>query len=98
METVKSTAPCQRFFSRLRLLVVSAYGRRCVGLRPNTENSRRTREKPLVPRVPYPLIELFYIGLPVVQADGRSVYGHLITKFFGMGRFYLTMVLRHEIK
>ena len=33
--TVKSTAPCQRFFSRLR---PSA----------NTENSPRTREKPLV--------------------------------------------------
>ena len=36
-----------RFF-----LAASAYGRRCVGLRTNTEISRRTREKPLVPRVP----------------------------------------------
>ena len=35
-------------------LVTSAYGRRCVDLRPTPkipENSRRTREKPLVPRV-----------------------------------------------
>ena len=39
-------------------LVASAYGRSSVGLRPkqcrpsaNTENSHRTREKPLVPRV-----------------------------------------------
>ena len=35
-------------------LVASAYGRRCVDLRPTPkipENSRRTREKPLVPRV-----------------------------------------------
>ena len=27
------------------------------------------------------------IGYPVVQTDGRSVYGHVITKFSGMGRF-----------
>ena len=33
------------------LLAASAYGRRYVGLRANTENSRR-QEKPLVPRVP----------------------------------------------
>ena len=34
------------------------------------------------------LIELFYIGMPVVRMDGgRSVYGHVITKFSGMGRF-----------
>ena len=35
------------------------------------------------------LIELFYIGLPVVWTDGRavgrSVYGHVITKFTRMG-------------
>ena len=38
--------------------------------------------------LPYPLIELFYIGMPVVRTDGgRSVYGHVITKFSGMGRF-----------
>ena len=35
---------------------------------------------------PYLLIELFYIGMPVVRTDGRSVYGHVITKFSGMGR------------
>ena len=40
------------------------------------------------------LIELFYIGMPVVRTDGRSVYGHVITKFSGMGRFILPMVLR----
>ena len=42
--------------------------------------------------LPYLLIvyELFYNGMPVVQTDGRtlarSVYGHVITKFSGMGR------------
>ena len=39
--------------------------------------------------LPYLLIELFYIGMPVVLTDGReggrSVYGHLITKFSRMG-------------
>ena len=29
----------------------------------------------------------FFIGMPVVQTDGSSVYGHVITKFSGMGRF-----------
>ena len=37
------------------------------------------------------LIELFYIGMPVVLMDGRapvgrSVYGHVITKFSRLGR------------
>ena len=36
------------------------------------------------------LIELFHIGMPVVRTDGllggRSVYGHVITKFSRMGR------------
>ena len=27
------------------------------------------------------------IGFPVVRTDGRVVYGHVITKFSGMGRF-----------
>ena len=40
--------------------------------------------------LPYLLIELFYIGMPVVWMDGRSggrsVYGHVITKFSRMGR------------
>ena len=27
------------------------------------------------------------IGFPVVRTDGRAVYGHVITKFSGMGRF-----------
>ena len=35
--------------------------------------------------LPYLLIELFYIGMPVVQTDGQSVYDHVITKFFRMG-------------
>ena len=38
--------------------------------------------------LPYLLIELFYIGMPVVRTDGRaggrSVYGHVITKFSRM--------------
>ena len=40
-------------------------------------------------RLPYPLIELFLIGMPVVRTDGRaggrSVYGHVITIFSRMG-------------
>ena len=40
--------------------------------------------------LPYLLIELLYIGMPVVRTDGRSlassVYGHVITKFSRMGR------------
>ena len=35
--------------------------------------------------LPYLLIELFYIGMPVVRTDGRA-YGHVITKFSWMGR------------
>ena len=29
--------------------------------------------------LPHLLIELFYVGMPVVQTDGRA-YGHVITK------------------
>ena len=40
--------------------------------------------------LPFLLIELFYIGMPVVPTDGRaggrSVYGHVISKFSRMGR------------
>ena len=35
--------------------------------------------------LPYLLIELFYIGMPVVRTDGRA-YGHVITKISRMGR------------
>ena len=35
--------------------------------------------------LPYLLIELFNIGIPVVRIDGRA-YGHVITKFSRMGR------------
>ena len=35
--------------------------------------------------LPYLLTELFYIGMPVVRAVGRSSYGHVITKFSRMG-------------
>ena len=39
--------------------------------------------------LPYLLIELFNIGIPVVRTEGRdgrrSVYGHVITKFSRMG-------------
>ena len=47
--------------------------------------------------MPYLLIELFDIGMPVVRTDGlsggRSVYGHVITKFSRMGRLlhFLTL-------
>ena len=40
--------------------------------------------------LPFLLIELFYIGMPVARTDGRSltlsVYGHVITKFSRVGR------------
>ena len=29
----------------------------------------------------------FFIGMPVVRTDGCSLYGHVTTKFSGMGRF-----------
>ena len=39
------------------------------------------------------MIELFYIGIPVVRTDGlsggRAVYGHVITIFSRMGRLLL---------
>ena len=50
--------------------------------------------------LPYLLIELFHIGIPVVRTDGRvggrSVYGHVITKFSRMGSLphFFPMVLR----
>ena len=52
--------------------------------------------------LPYLLIELFYLGMPVVRTDdlsGGDLYGHVITKFSRMGRLltylnYLPMVLR----
>ena len=37
--------------------------------------------------LPYLLIELFYIGMPVVRTVGRSVYGHVITKFSHISTF-----------
>ena len=33
---------------------------------------------------PYLLIELLYIGMPLVRTDGRSVYDHVITRFSRM--------------
>ena len=48
--------------------------------------------------LPYLLIDLFHIGLPVVRTDGRSegrsVYGHVITNFSRMGS--LSRVLTHD--
>ena len=47
--------------------------------------------------LPYLLIELFYIGIPEVRTVGRSMYGHMITKFSWMGglqHLFLPMVLR----
>ena len=35
--------------------------------------------------LPYLLIELFYIGMPVVRTESRSVYGHMITKLLTHG-------------
>ena len=38
--------------------------------------------------LPYLFIELFFIGVPVMLTDGRSVCSHVITKFsrIGMGK------------
>ena len=33
------------------------------------------------------MIELFYIGMPVVRTEGRPVYGHVITKCSEMSPF-----------
>ena len=56
-------------------------------------------------RLPYLLIDLFFIGIPVLRTDsrafgrsgGRPVYGHVITKFSRMGNLphFLPMVLRY---
>ena len=55
--------------------------------------------------LPYLLIELFDIGMPVVRTEdrvgGRSVCGHVITKFSRMGslpHFFLPMVLRSALR
>ena len=47
--------------------------------------------------LPYLLIELFYIGMPVVRTD-RWTYGHVITKFLGCVDYhiFLPMVLRYN--
>ena len=65
--TVKSIAPCQTFFSRLRHS----------WLRPsaNTENSRRTREKPLVPRV-HECRPLHLDKVSVSREGYTPVFGH----------------------
>ena len=47
--------------------------------------------------LPYLLIELFYIGMPVVRTDGRA-YCHVITKFSRMGRFFFPMGLRSSLR
>ena len=47
--------------------------------------------------LPYLLIELFYIGMPVVRTDGRA-YCHVITKFSRMGRFFVPMGLRSSLR
>ena len=42
-----------------------------------------SRQKHLkLPGVSYLLIELFYVGMPVVRTDGRT-YAHVIPKFLG---------------
>ena len=47
--------------------------------------------------LPYLLIELFYIGMPVVRTDGRaggrSVYGHVITKFSRRVDYHISLAL-----
>ena len=53
-------------------------------------NSRQNNLELHLHWLPYLLIELFYIGMPVVRTNGlsggRSVYGHVITNFSRMGR------------
>ena len=52
------------------------------------------KKPPVAFGLPNLLIELFYIGMPVVRTDGlsggravgRSVYGHVIIKISQMGR------------
>ena len=36
--------------------------------------------------LPYLLVELYYIGMPVVWVDGERAYGHVIIKIPRMGR------------
>ena len=53
----------------------SAYGRRCVGLRPTPKIPRRKREKPLVPLVPR--IREMWI-LPIMSTIGRHNDGNYV--------------------
>ena len=39
--------------------------------------------------LPYLLIEIFYIGMPVVRTVARSVYGHVVTKFSRMVDYHI---------
>ena len=62
-------------------LVASAYGRRCVDLRPTPkipENSRRTREKPLVPRVRERLLFVQTKGGKMLQVAYRDWQEHFM--------------------
>ena len=54
----------------------------CKSLGGNTISRQKRLELSVVL---YLLIELFYIGMPVVRTDGR-VYGHVITKISRLGR------------
>ena len=51
--------------------------------------SSNKKMSPVAFGLPHLLFELFYTGMPVVRTDGlsggRSVYGHVITKFSRMG-------------
>ena len=48
--------------------------------------------------LPYLLIESFYIGMPVVRTDGRSVCDTWLPNFLGWGVYYISLplVLRYE--
>ena len=85
---------------KLRLIVMSKNLEKCYNTSENTDTEQFLLSvlvfiDSLVAQVafglPYLLIDLFYIGMPVVRTDGRllvrAVYGHVISKFSRMGRF-----------
>ena len=55
-----------------------------VTIRFRAKKSSFPGSKTLTALTDYPKL---FIGMPVVRKNGSSVYGHVITKFSGMGRF-----------
>ena len=65
-------------------LVAYALQKRRVAIRFRAEKKTSLTDSQTQRLTDYPK---FCIGMPVVRTDGRALYGHVITKFSGIGRF-----------